>query len=77
MTCFLFFDFLFSLCKVSKRKVRTRVIEHWIETAGECYNIGNFNSLMGIIMGLSMSPVERLKKTVSDNFILLLFFCCQ
>ncbi|XP_018013701.1 ras-GEF domain-containing family member 1B isoform X3 [Hyalella azteca] len=48
-----------------KKKQRVRVIEWWIEVARECFNIGNFNSLMGIIAGLNMSPVSRLKKTWS------------
>lgn len=36
-----------------------------METARESFNIGNFNSLMAIIAGLNMSPISRLKKTVS------------
>lgn len=48
-----------------KKKQRVRVIEYWIETARECFNIGNFNSLMAIIAGLNISPISRLKKTVS------------
>uniref|UniRef100_A0A6A7G4J7 Ras-GEF domain-containing family member 1B-like isoform X3 n=1 Tax=Hirondellea gigas TaxID=1518452 RepID=A0A6A7G4J7_9CRUS len=48
-----------------KKKQRVRVIEWWIEVARESFNIGNFNSLMGIIAGLNMSPVSRLKKTWS------------
>lgn len=48
-----------------KKKQRVRVVEFWIETARECFNIGNFNSLMAIIAGLNMSPISRLKKTVS------------
>lgn len=47
-----------------KKKSRVRVIEYWIDAAKECFNIGNFNSLMAIIAGLNMSPVARLKKTV-------------
>ncbi|CAL4076913.1 unnamed protein product [Meganyctiphanes norvegica] len=50
-------------CTHVKKKQRVRVIEWWIEVARECFNIGNFNSLMGIIAGLNMSPVTRLKKT--------------
>ncbi|KAF2903197.1 hypothetical protein ILUMI_02999 [Ignelater luminosus] len=46
-----------------KKKQRVRVVEYWIETGRECFNIGNFNSLMAIIAGLNMSPVSRLKKT--------------
>lgn len=46
-----------------KKKQRVRLVEYWIETARECFNFGNFNSLMAIIAGLNMSPVTRLKKT--------------
>ncbi|KAK1135084.1 Ras-GEF domain-containing member 1B [Melipona bicolor] len=53
------------VCKHAKKKQRVRVVEYWIETARECFNIGNFNSLMAIIAGLNMSPISRLKKTVS------------
>ena len=52
-----------SVCQKKKKKLRIRVIEFWIEVARECVNIGNFNSLMGIITGLNMVPVARLKKT--------------
>ena len=52
-----------TVCKKRKKKLRIRVIEFWIEVARECVNIGNFNSLMGIITGLNMVPVARLKKT--------------
>lgn len=48
----------------SKKKQRVKTIEFWIETARECFNVGNFNSLMAIIAGLNMSPISRLKKTV-------------
>ncbi|CAH1246192.1 ras-GEF domain-containing family member 1B-like isoform X3 [Branchiostoma lanceolatum] len=48
-----------------KKKHRARVIEFFIDVARECFNIGNFNSLMAIIAGLNMSPVARLKKTWS------------
>uniref|UniRef100_A0A8D8YIE2 Ras-GEF domain-containing family member 1B-A n=1 Tax=Cacopsylla melanoneura TaxID=428564 RepID=A0A8D8YIE2_9HEMI len=46
-----------------KKKQRVKVVEFWIEAARECFNIGNFNSLMAIIAGLNMSPISRLKKT--------------
>ncbi|KAL7046796.1 hypothetical protein ACKWTF_002713 [Chironomus riparius] len=49
--------------KHPKKKQRARIIEFWIETARESFNIGNFNSLMAIIAGLNMSPISRLKKT--------------
>ena len=45
-------------------------MEYWIEAARECFNIGNFNSLMAIIAGLNMSPISRLKKTVSQSQLL-------
>ncbi|XP_058804065.1 uncharacterized protein LOC131671574 [Phymastichus coffea] len=53
------------VCKHPKKKQRVRVVEYWIEAARECFNIGNFNSLMAIIAGLNMSPISRLKKTWS------------
>ncbi|XP_066303850.1 ras-GEF domain-containing family member 1B-like isoform X2 [Branchiostoma lanceolatum] len=53
------------ICMPVKKKHRARVIEFFIDVARECFNIGNFNSLMAIIAGLNMSPVARLKKTWS------------
>ncbi|EPQ06956.1 Ras-GEF domain-containing family member 1C [Myotis brandtii] len=49
--------------KLSKKKRRAQVIEFFIDVACECFNIGNFNSLMAIVSGMNMSPVSRLKKT--------------
>ncbi|CDQ96664.1 unnamed protein product [Oncorhynchus mykiss] len=34
---------------VKKKKQRARVMEFFIDVARECFNIGNFNSLMAII----------------------------
>ncbi|XP_071986840.1 ras-GEF domain-containing family member 1A isoform X1 [Engystomops pustulosus] len=53
------------ICKVVKKKQRTRVMEFFIDVARECFNIGNFNSMMAIISGMNLSPVARLKKTWS------------
>ncbi|PWA17019.1 hypothetical protein CCH79_00013247, partial [Gambusia affinis] len=53
------------ICLPVKKKHRARVIEFFIDVARECFNIGNFNSLMAIISGMNMSPVSRLKKTWS------------
>ncbi|XP_034245198.1 ras-GEF domain-containing family member 1B-like isoform X2 [Thrips palmi] len=53
------------ICKHPKKKQRLRVLDFWVQTARECYNIGNFNSLMAINAGLSLAPVARLKKTWS------------
>lgn len=33
----------------AKKKQRAQVIEFFIDVARECFNIGNFNSLMAII----------------------------
>ena len=52
-----------SVCRHRKKKHGARTIEFWIEVARECVNIGNFNSMMGIISGLNMTPVSRLKRT--------------
>ncbi|KAL4623279.1 ras-GEF domain-containing family member 1B isoform X2 [Arapaima gigas] len=51
------------ICMPVKKKQRARVIEFFSDVARECFNIGNFNSLMAIISGMNMSPVSRLKKT--------------
>ncbi|XP_072930468.1 ras-GEF domain-containing family member 1B-like isoform X2 [Epargyreus clarus] len=51
------------ILKASKSKYRARVIEQWVMTARECFNLGNFNSMMAIIGALNMVPVARLKKT--------------
>ncbi|MEE6460180.1 hypothetical protein FKM82_000877 [Ascaphus truei] len=51
------------ICMPVKKKHRARMIEFFIDVARECFNIGNFNSLMAIISGMNMSPVSRLKKT--------------
>ncbi|KAL7990285.1 hypothetical protein Chor_013715 [Crotalus horridus] len=50
---------------VVKKKQRTRIMEFFIDVARECFNIGNFNSMMAIISGMNLSPVARLKKTWS------------
>ncbi|XP_072311337.1 ras-GEF domain-containing family member 1B-B-like [Eucyclogobius newberryi] len=63
------------ICMPAKKKQRARIIEFFIDVAQECFNIGNFNSLMAIITGMNMSPVSRLKKTWSkvntDKFDIL------
>ncbi|XP_043535023.1 ras-GEF domain-containing family member 1A-like isoform X2 [Chiloscyllium punctatum] len=53
------------ICRIGKKKQRTRMLEFFIDVARECFNIGNFNSLMAIISGMNLSPVARLKKTWS------------
>lgn len=39
----------FHVLQPAKKKHRARVIEFFIDVARECFNIGNFNSLMAII----------------------------
>lgn len=51
------------VCMHLKKKNRVRMIEYFIDVAKECINIGNFNSLMAIIAGLNMNPIQRLKRT--------------
>lgn len=46
-----------------KKKHRVEVIEFMIDVAKECCEIGNFNSLMAIVAGLSLPAVTRLKRT--------------
>ncbi|XGW30970.1 hypothetical protein V3C99_009715 [Haemonchus contortus] len=48
-----------------KKKHRVEVIEYFIDVAKECCEIGNFNSLMAIVAGLSLPAVTRLKRTWS------------
>ncbi|XP_014366582.1 ras-GEF domain-containing family member 1B [Papilio machaon] len=53
------------IIKPVKSKQRARLLEQWVTTARECFNLGNFNSLMAIISALNMAPIARLKKTWS------------
>ncbi|ETN77213.1 RasGEF domain protein [Necator americanus] len=46
-----------------KKKHRVEVIEYLIDVAKECCEIGNFNSLMAIVAGLSLPAVSRMKRT--------------
>lgn len=58
------------ICKNLKKTHRVRLIEFFIDVAKECWNIGNFNSLMAVVAGLNNNSVKRLKKTVKihSNF---------
>lgn len=49
----------------SRRRHRVQTIEFLIDVAQQCCEIGNFNSLMAIVAGLSLPSVARLKRTVS------------
>uniref|UniRef100_A0A1I7RIR6 Ras-GEF domain-containing protein n=2 Tax=Bursaphelenchus xylophilus TaxID=6326 RepID=A0A1I7RIR6_BURXY len=51
------------ILKHTKKKHRVRCIEFFIDLGKECINIGNFNSLMAIVAGISTQAVTRLKKT--------------
>ncbi|KAJ3173104.1 Rap guanine nucleotide exchange factor 6 [Geranomyces variabilis] len=51
-------------------KTRIRVLRTFIVTAKECLDAQNYFSVFAIMFGLSLSPVQRLKKTwegISDN----------
>lgn len=56
-----------------KKKQRARTIEFFIDVAQECFNIGNFNSLMAIISecrtppGAAVSPPLHLNLPVSPQ----------
>ncbi|KAF6211001.1 hypothetical protein GE061_014114 [Apolygus lucorum] len=52
---------------IKSKKQRVRIVEYWVDTAKECFNIGNFNSLMAIIAGLNTIPISRLKRTWSKS----------
>ncbi|TMS39483.1 hypothetical protein L596_005996 [Steinernema carpocapsae] len=47
----------------TRKRCRVKTIEFLIDIAKECINVGNFNSLMAIVAGLSLPAVSRLKKT--------------
>ncbi|CDM63568.1 Ras-GEF domain-containing family member 1B [Caenorhabditis elegans] len=49
--------------KQTKKRNRVAVFEFMIDIAKECCEIGNFNSMMAIVAGLSLPAVSRLKKT--------------
>ncbi|CAI5448824.1 unnamed protein product [Caenorhabditis angaria] len=51
--------------KQTKKRHRITVFEFMIDIAKECCEIGNFNSMMAIVAGLSLPAVARLKKTWS------------
>jgi hypothetical protein len=40
-----------------------KLIEFYIDLAKECFNIGNFNSMMAIVNGLCTPAVSRLRRT--------------
>uniref|UniRef100_A0A673K1Y2 Ras-GEF domain-containing family member 1B-A-like n=1 Tax=Sinocyclocheilus rhinocerous TaxID=307959 RepID=A0A673K1Y2_9TELE len=48
------------ICMPVKKKHRARVIEFFIDVARECFNIGNFNSLMAIISECFAVPCKTL-----------------
>lgn len=54
--------------------MRAKCIDFWIEVAHECFNIGNFNSLMAITTALNLSSISRLKKTVSSCDWILIYY---
>lgn len=70
ITLYIYLMYLFhSVPQLGKKSQRVQMIEFWIETALECFNIGNFNSLMAILTALNTTAISRLKKTVSTTFL--------
>ncbi|XP_034652360.1 ras-GEF domain-containing family member 1B-B [Drosophila subobscura] len=51
------------ILKIGKKSHRAQMIDFWVETALECFNTGNFNSLMAILTALNLTAIARLKKT--------------
>ncbi|EDW32027.1 GL11435 [Drosophila persimilis] len=51
------------IIKLGKKSHRAQMIDFWVETALECFNTGNFNSLMAILTALNLTAIARLKKT--------------
>jgi hypothetical protein len=46
-------------------KDRTNLVNKFIGVAKHLLALTNYNSLMGILVGLNMSPVSRLKLTMA------------
>ena len=77
------------IIKHLKRHIRVKLLNYFIDAALECFNTGNFNSMMGILGksiqekvnrllfytlgGLNMLPVKRLRKTVGIVVILSIY----
>ncbi|CAF0842167.1 unnamed protein product [Adineta steineri] len=51
------------IVKHTQKRLRIQLINYFIDVAHECLRLHNFNSMFGIIGGLNMQPVKRLKKT--------------
>ncbi|CAF0776780.1 unnamed protein product [Rotaria sp. Silwood1] len=51
------------IVKHTQKRLRIRLINYFIDGAYECFRLHNFNSMIGIIGGLNMQPVKRLKRT--------------
>merc|ERR1712137_1135793 len=47
----------------SKLKLRAKMVTLFIKIAKECNKLNNFNAVMEILAGLSLSPIHRLAKT--------------
>lgn len=69
--------FFVSLLQPAKKKQRAQVIEFFIDVARECFNIGNFNSLMAIICELfilqSLSIDSHLVLIVKKIYIYIFY----
>lgn len=53
----------YEILKVESLRQRAYVIKKFIKMAKHCRNLHNYFAVLGIIGGLTMAPVHRLKKT--------------
>lgn len=58
-----FFSKSLAVLRHTHKRHRVQVIEFFIDVAKECIDVGNFNSLMAIVAGLSLPAVARLRRT--------------
>lgn len=59
------YSICYSILSLDKMNDRVSMLKHWILTAEQCLNIGNYQTFFQIISSLSMSPLTRCQKTWS------------
>jgi len=50
-----------------KSSGRVKMIEKFVDIAKHLEKISNFNTLMGILAGINLSPIHRMKKNLQEN----------
>lgn len=76
-TCWITFLFFSFSVQPVKKKHRARMIEYFIDVARECFNIGNFNSLMAIICECFLEdtcPLYLLWNVFTEHFQILVLW---